>query len=173
LKQLRDQALEVKSRVPVAKKMTEQDRALFYSSWQYTLIRLLTSLEDCQTPERIANRLLLPVSRVREVLRFLVSRSLCKEEQGGLISRTEVNTHVEARSPLAIRHHQNWRAKAIELQERMTPDDLSFTAPVSISRKDVARVRALLLDTVSKIAKIVETSPAEEVVYLGIDWIKI
>jgi len=41
--------------------------------------------------------------------------------------------------------------------------------PVMACRKVVA---GQLLDTVSKIAKIVETSPAEEVVYLGIDWIE-
>jgi hypothetical protein len=88
------------------------------------------------------------------------------------LSHPGKNTHVEAKSSLAIRHHQNWRVKSLELLEHATADDLAFTAPVSIARKDIPKVRAILLDAISDIAKIVENSPAGEVGYLGIDWMK-
>lgn len=172
LKASRSQGKEAKSRVPEAKELSEQDRAIFYSSWQFSMVRLLTSIERFQKMEEIARRLDLSISRVKEILDFLVSRGLCKESRQGHYERTEKNTHVEARSPLAVRHHQNWRAKAIELQERMGTDDLAFTAPVSISRRDMEKVRTILLDAISDIAKVVENSPAGEVAYLGIDWIK-
>ena len=173
LQQIMAQAKETKSRVPESQDLTEQDRAIYYSSWQYSLVRLLTSIDGLQTFEKISDYLRLPASRVREILDFLVSRNLCKEGKKGKYERTGKNTHVEARSPLAIRHHQNWRSKSHEFQERMTDADLAFTAPISVSSADRQRIRSLLLDTISQIAKIVETSPAEEVVYLGIDWLKI
>lgn len=172
LQELRDQSYEAKSRVPEAKSMTEADRALFYSSWQFTLVRLMTSIDRFQTPGSISDYLGLPVTRVREILEFLVSRGLC-EAIGGRFRRTEKNTHIEARSPLAVRHHQNWRTRAIGLQEAMSPDDLAFTAPVSISRKDFQKIRGILLDAVAEISKKVEASPCEEVAYFGIDWIKL
>jgi uncharacterized protein (TIGR02147 family) len=172
LEQLRLQANEAKSRVPEAKDLSTQDRAIFYSSWQYSMVRLLTSIERFQTPTEISRYLNLSVSRVGEILDFLTSRGLCKEMRDGKYERTERNTHVEARSPLAVRHHQNWRNKSIELQERMTSNDLAFTAPLSVSQKDAQKVRSVLLDAISEISKIVEKSPAEQVVYLGIDWIK-
>lgn len=172
LKSLRGQAQEAKSRVPESKALTEQDRAIFYSSWQYSMVRLLTSMERFQTVEDISLRLGLTVSRVREILDFLTSRGLCVLASNGRYKRTEKNTHVEASSPLAIRHHQNWRNKVIQLQECMTSDDLSFTAPVSISRKDISKIRSILLDAISESAKIVDSSPAEEIVYLGIDWLR-
>lgn len=173
LKQLRSQAKEAKSRVPEATELSEQDRAIFYSSWQYSLVRLLTSIDGFQTVQEISSRLSLPRARVSEILGFLVSRGLCVRDLDGRYRRTEKNTHVEASSPMAARHHQNWRTKAVEFLERADGDDLSFTAPVSISKKDVPKVRERLLDTISEIARTVEKSGSEEVLYLGIDWIKI
>jgi len=172
LKQLKTQANEIKARVPETETLSNLDRALFYSSWQYSLVRLLTSIPRFQTKDRIAFQLKISVSRVQEILDFLVSRGLCKETNGKYI-RTEKNTHIEASSPLSIRHHQNWRTKSLELQEQMNSEDLVFTAPMSLAAKDLAKVRKILLEAVSEIAKLVDKSAAEEVAYLGIDWFKL
>ncbi len=173
LKQLRSQAKEAKSRVPEATELSEQDRAIFYSSWQYSLVRLMTSIDGFQTAQEISARLSLPVSRVHEILGFLASRALCVRDRDGRYRRSEKNTHVEASSPMAVRHHQNWRTKAAELLERADSDDLSFTAPVSIARRDLPKIRERLLDAISEIAKTVEKSGSEQLVYLAMDWIKI
>lgn len=172
LKQIRLQADEVRSHVPESRELSEQDRAIFYSSWQYSLIRLLTSIDKNQTVEALSLRLELPISRVQNIINFLVSRGLCKHTQGKII-RTDKNTHVEAQSSLSTRHHQNWRSKSLSLLESMTLDDLAFTAPIALSKKDISKVRAILLNTISDIGKLVEKSPSEDVAYLGIDWIKI
>ncbi|MDR3608443.1 MAG: TIGR02147 family protein [Oligoflexia bacterium] len=172
LHQLRAQSNEAKSRVPESTELSTQDRAIFYSSWQYGLVRLLTSIDEFQTVETISSYLGLSTSRVRQILDFLVSRGLCKQERDGSYQRSKMNTHIEAGSELVVRHHQNWRLKSADLQEKMDSDDLAFTAPVSISEKDVPKVRALLLDVISELGKLVEESGAERVVYLGIDWIK-
>lgn len=54
----------------------------------------------------------------------------------------------------------------------MRSDDLAFTAPISMAKKDIPKIRKILLDTISEISSVVEASPSEEVLYLGIDWIK-
>jgi uncharacterized protein (TIGR02147 family) len=172
LKQIRKQAQEIKNLVPESKELSEQDRAIFYSSWQYSLIRLLTDLKGFRTAEEISNHLDLSLSRVQEILSFLVSRGLCTY-RNGLYSRTSQNTHIEAQSPLSIRHHQNWRTKALAMLEASSIDDLSFTAPVTIAKKDIVKVREILLEAISDISKVIDASPSEETVYLGIDWLKI
>lgn len=172
LLQLRLEANEVKNRVSPAKELTEADQAIFYSSWQYSLVRLMTSIDKFQNAEKIAQYLSLPISRVQEILDFLASRNLCVETRGNY-RRSEKNTHVSANSPLALRHHQNWRNKVIELQEKMKLEDLAFTAPVSLSFDDVAKVKAILLDAIGEISKLSDGSPAETVAYLGIDWIRV
>jgi hypothetical protein len=173
LEEIKSRASEIKNRVPESAELNEQDRAIYYSSWQLSLVRLLTSIRDFQTVAAISSHTRLTESRVREILEFLTSRGLCAERPDGSIFRTEKNTHVEARSPLAVRHHQNWRVKAMELQERMTSDDLAFTSPISLSENDRLKVRELLLEAIAEIGKIVEKSPAEKVAFLGIDWLKI
>lgn len=170
LQQIRNQASEIRSRVPESKELGEQDRAIFYSSWQYSLIRLLTSVEQYQTPEKISRHLKISLSRVQEILGFLTSRGLCVVKNGRY-NRTSQNTHIEAQSPLAIRHHQNWRTKCLEMQEHLSTNDLVFTAPVSLSKGDFDKVRGVFLNAISEISKIVENSPPEDVAYLGIDWI--
>jgi uncharacterized protein (TIGR02147 family) len=172
LKQLRKRAQEIKNIVPESKELSEQDQAIFYSSWQYSLIRLLTDLKDFRTAQEISNHLGLSLSRVQEILSFLVSRGLCTH-RNGLYTRTNQNTHIEAQSPLSIRHHLNWRTKALAMLETSSGDDLSFTAPVTISKKDVVKVRQILLEAIAEISKVVEDSPSEETIYLGIDWLKI
>ncbi|MBK9321619.1 MAG: TIGR02147 family protein [Bdellovibrionaceae bacterium] len=171
LKQIQNYSNVIKSRVPESEDLSESDRAIFYSSWQYSLIRLLTSIPQFQFKEKIAFHLGLSVSRVQEILDFLTSRGLCKEERGRY-HRTGKNTHIEATSPLSIRHHQNWRTKSLELIERITLEDLSFTAPISLSPDDIPKIRRILLEAISEISKLVENSASEEVAYLGIDWIK-
>ena len=171
LKQIQNQSSEIKSRVPNVEVLSEQDRALFYSSWQYSLIRLLTSIPEFRTKEKIAAYTNLSISRVQEILDFLTSRKLCKEVKG-FYQRTEKNTHIEAGSALSTRHHQNWRVKSLDFLEHVSKEDLAFTSPVSISKNDSEKVKKILLNTISDIAKIIEKSPPEEIIYLGIDWIK-
>lgn len=171
LDEIRKRADEIKSRVPEARELTEQDRAIFYSSWQHGLVRLLTSIDQFQTAEKISGYLGLSLSRVQEILDFLCSRGLCSFEKGRYV-RSPQNTHVESGSSLAVRHHQNWRAKSVDLVEDADSEDLIFTAPVSLSKKDFAKIRAALLATISELSKDISSSPAERVAYLGIDWIK-
>jgi uncharacterized protein (TIGR02147 family) len=172
LQHLKKQANEIKSRVPESQELTNQDRALFYSSWQYSLVRLLTGIERFQRAEDIARQLDLSVSRVQEILDFLISRGLCKVSNSRY-TRTEKNTHIDANSALVVRHHQNWRSKSLGLLEQITLEDLAFTAPISLAQKDFPKIRAILLEAISDISKTIEESPSEDVAYLGIDWFKI
>ena len=63
--------------------------------------------------------------------------------------------------------------KAANLHESITKEDLVFTAPISISKNDFEQIRKNLLSTITEISKVVTESKDEEVVYLGIDWIKL
>lgn len=172
LKEIKSKAKDIVNVVPQARELTEHDKAIYYSSWQYTMVRLLTSIEEFQTVEAISEHLELTISRVQEILSFLTSRGLCQQSKNRFV-RTEQNTHVEARSSLSTRHHMNWRAKSLSLLEELRVDDMAFTAPVSISEEDFPKVREVLVRTISDISKIVKESEAEAVAYLGIDWIRL
>jgi uncharacterized protein (TIGR02147 family) len=172
LADIRARAREVSSRVPRGKAISESERAIFYSTWHYSAVRLLTSIPRFQMLDPISEHLGLSKKQVREILDFLVRTGLCTELHSKF-SMSEKNTHVEAQSPFVVRHHLNWRMKALQKVESLSPRELAFTAPVSISEKDFAKVREILLDAIQRIGKIVEQSPAEEVGFLTLDWMKI
>jgi hypothetical protein len=82
-------------------------------------------------------------------------------------------THLGASSPLAATHHRNWRVRAMNLYDGMTPKDFAFTAPISLSRADFARVREILVESVSNVTQVVEPSACECLAVLNIDWLEL
>ena len=169
---LKSKALKVSSRIKASKGLTEKDSSIFYSDWKYSAIRLLTSLEQLNTPEEIAERTKLPLRDVKKVLDFLLQVGLVKSEDKSLdIGVTK--THLKAGSPFVKAHHTNWRLKAIEKSSSLSSEELQFTGPLTISKKDFETIKIKILDLIEEIGEIVEDSPAEQLSCLNIDFINI
>jgi uncharacterized protein (TIGR02147 family) len=167
---LRAQATQVGSRLPPAKRLREEDKAVFYSHWYYSGIRLLTSLPSSGNADAIAEYLKLPQAIVARVLEFLLATGLC-EEKGGRIAMGPARTHVPAGSPLVARHHLNWRLKAMERFSSISDDELAFTSPMTISREDGPKVREAIAELIEKVSGIVERTEPEKLSVLNIDWV--
>src|SRR5262245_18895889 len=73
---LRDKAMNLGSRLAAKSALSEQDQALFYSSWVYAAIRLLSAVPVAQSRAAFAETLGLSSSRVNKAVDFLVSRGL-------------------------------------------------------------------------------------------------
>lgn len=174
---LKTQALELKkrseqlvNRVPRDRNLSESERALFYSNWFYSGIRLLTSIEGFQTLDAISERMEFSREQTREILDFLVSSGLCIETDGKY-SMAAKRTHLEASSLLVNRHHSNWRLKALKRHEKLSERELAYTVPVSINRADQRVLRELLIETITKFQERVTASePPEMLACLNIDW---
>lgn len=173
LEQIRKQAKEIKNRLPTGKTLTERDRAIFYSHWYYSAVRQVCALPDCHTPEIIAKRLNLSVERVREALQFLVGIGLCEIDDKGAYSPTEARTHVEKTSPLVGRHHINWRLKAIEKMNKHGPQELAFTAPLTIHKKDTDKIYKKILELVDTMSAVVRETDPQELYCLNVDWFQV
>ncbi len=169
LQELRKESQEVKSRVPNSSvELDEGQRALFYSHWHYSAIRLLSSVPGMDI-ESLADRLGVSRSRVQRVLEFLLETGLCRRDEKGSLGMGTANTHIEASSPLVTRHHGNWRLRALEVMESQNPKNLHFTSPLVCSREDFERIRRMCLDHISQVAKVVGDSPSEELYCLQMD----
>jgi uncharacterized protein (TIGR02147 family) len=172
LAELREKSKLLKSRLPPEKEMPEQAKALFYSEWYYSAIRIVTSVESMQTPEAIANSLGLQRQTILRVLDFLLANNLVVFSDGRFQMGPQ-STHIGSGELLVSRHHTNWRLKAIEAINAETKENLHFTSPLSISKNDAETVRKLLTQTIDRIFEIVDPSPAEEVDCLCMDWFKV
>lgn len=170
LEQLRKLYNKVENRLPPATRLSDHDKAIFYSQWYYSAVRLCASFT--RSIGDIADRLRLPKEVVEEVMSFLLASGLCIKTPEG-IKTGPTRTHEDAKSPFSFRHHQNWRTKCQEYFPRIAADELAFTMPLTISASDIPRVKTLLLETIEKIGEIVQKSGSEELTCLNIDWVKI
>lgn len=158
--------------VPHEKALDENSRAIFYSSWHYSAVRLLTSIPEFQNQDRIADHLQIPKIRVRQILDFLISVGLCLEKNGRPVMGPS-STHLEASSPLISRHHSNWRLKALEVHDDLASEELAYSGPMSISKRDQEEIRAILLEAIRKATHRAVASSPEKLCCLNIDWFQV
>ena len=172
IKAQKEQSNQITSRIKPARVLGEKEKALFYSEWYFSAIRLLTAIPGHHDIERIAKRLKIPRVLVSHCVDFLLEVGLCKITEGRL-SHAVQTTHVPAESPLAGRHHKNWRLKAMERYSMLSESELAFTMPVALSKVDSLKVKAMILEFIQKVDNIFDTSPSEKLSCLNIDWIDV
>lgn len=171
LKRLRTLTDQAENRLAEGVYLSEQERAVFYSHWYYSAARLMTFLPHLQTKlaEAVSQFCHIPQDTAQQVIHFLISTGLCKEE-GKRIVPGPAMTLVEAGSPYVVEHHINWRLRAIERMRIKTPEEINFTMPMVISEADRKRTREVLLDLMSQAKNMVKDSPPEKLCCLNIDW---
>lgn len=174
LDRIREQSKKVANRVVSDRSLSEVDRAAFYSSPLYSAIRLYTTTgEHGKTVDEITKRFELPRPKVLEILSFLVQTGLCRHEKG-YYSMGVQKTHLEEGSSQLLRHHANWRLRAIRESESLSKEELMYTAPVSLSKEDFELLREKMLVFIGDFLKQVHASPAEEIACFNMDffWIR-
>jgi uncharacterized protein (TIGR02147 family) len=169
LESLKLRSLKLAARLPVETKLTEEARAVFYSDWSYSGVRLLSSIEGFQNIDQISEYFGIPKTKVAKIIDFLLHQGLCVAEDGK-IKMGPKQTHLEADSPLIQRHHSNWRLKAIQRYEKLTEKELCYSGPMSIGRKDFERIREMLTQLIQQTTKIATDSKEETLACLNIDW---
>lgn len=168
ISELKEQALKIGHRLKEHRKLGDSERAVFYSSWIYSAIRLFTSTGSGQTVGSVAEQFAIPRKRASEVLTFLAEHGLCAEQNGVYTMGTQ-HTHLDYGSPFLGRHHSNWRNKAIQRIDDLTTEELMFTSPFSINAKDFRRIREMIVDLIKESSNVIKESPSEDVACLNID----
>lgn len=173
LESLRSEFRNVKSRVRQSSKtLTEAERAIFYSHWHYSGIRMLCSTDMNWTLDMLATALKSTNKRIRDMTAFLCRTGLLIEEQDRF-SVGEATTHVEAHSEWAYRHHANWRTKHLNQLENVSEKELCFTAPFTCSEEDARKIREILMTTIETVAKVVKSSDSKKAFAVCIDFLNI
>lgn len=170
---LRDAQNQVENRVKPSRALSAEEKAVFYSNWFYSAMRVLSAIPEFQNKEALRKKVGLSPEKFRQILDFLLEQGLCQESEGKLLP-AEQSTHIGGESPLVSRHHANWRLRAMEKHPAMDLQrELAFTSSMALSEKDVLRVRAKLLETIEEICGWVDPSPSEKAYFLNLDWLEI
>jgi uncharacterized protein (TIGR02147 family) len=166
---LQKQSRDLGKRVPRNKELSDEQRAIYYSSWLYTGVRNLTAIPGLNQPGAIAEHLNIDVGLVARVTRFLIENGLCIENNGK-ITYGPASIHVDKDSPFVNKHHQNWRFQAIHQMEKKRDQDIFFTSPMSLSVAAAEEIRKMIPNVVQSVMKITGPSPSEITACLNIDW---
>lgn len=170
LNQTKEESLKLSKRIQLEKSLNESERATFYSSWIYAAIHLFLGVDKRGvTIEEICQRFDLNRQKTSEILQFFLQTGLAKEKNGRYLTGVQ-STFLEQGSPHLLRHHANWRVKAIQKSETLTPRELMFTAPISISKKDFDHLRERITQFLKELSDIVKKSEPEIVANLNLDW---
>lgn len=172
MKALKKQSGELATVIPQDRPLSEEEKAIFYSNWYYTAIWAQTDIPGYQTREELQHHFRLPRKLINDVVSFLVKTGLCIEKNNRLKPGHNY-THLDSSSPLLSRHHANWRLEAMKRHASLTDEELCYTSPMTISAKDAAKVRKLIIDLVAQVNEIRGPSPSEELRCFNIDWIRL
>lgn len=172
VRELKDKSLALTQRLEFKNKLEESDQALFYSSWIFAAVRILTAIPGCGSSHVIAEKLNLSVAQVHHALDFLLSRNLISKK-GNDYEYRDLSTYVTRDSPLASRHNINWRLKCIERLDRVAPEEMAYSNPIVIAAADFERITELVVRFIDEFKKMADPSPSEILCCLNIDWLKL
>ena len=181
-KMLRDYWLEKKSELEQEKnklsqrfdphhELTQEQRAIFYSSWIYVAMWVSTDIDGGQSIAQIAERFHLNRAKAVEFMDFLVQTGVCYEDRG-IFKMGKTHVHVTNESPFVTKHHSNWRIKAVQRMDDREPSELFFTAPMSISQADFDVIREKLNLVLKEAVDVAKASVSENIFCLNIDFFR-
>jgi uncharacterized protein (TIGR02147 family) len=173
LAQAREARATLAKRVEVSAELTDEARAVFYSNWQYSAVRIASSIPGLHGAEVIAKRLGLHVTEVIDVLRFLLKHGLCVMDKGQ-VKMGPASTFLPNDSPFINGHRRIWRLKSLEhLKLAEDPRNLYYTGLVSLSEEDAQTFRRECADFVAAFVKRVKDSPSETLACMNLDWFRL
>lgn len=168
LKELRDSRKNLKARVKAPSEIDENDRHVYYGSWLYGAVYVMTSIPKYQSTEALSAALGVPAKKIITVLEFLVSIGLVKQQnQKYVIAAGSI--HLGKESPLISKHHVNWRTRALNSIDQAHPEDLHYSLVMALSHDDLETIKGRIVDMIEETNKILGPSKEEEVQVLCID----
>lgn len=172
IKAMRDERLNIQSRLDVQGEISLKDRERFYSSHIYGAVHVLTGIPDFKTVDALADATKTSRGRMRDIVDFLLRLGVLKEIAGEL-SPGPAHVHLSNESELILRHHTNWRMHTINNLQFLDRDDLHYSAGLTLSREDAFRVKESILQNLKSNVDIISKSQEEVAYVLNFDFYKL
>ncbi len=163
LRILKEEYLNIKEHVGNSHILDEANQSIYYSSWYYLAVHVLSSLPEYNDAKSISNALKISEDVVGRVLLFLINAHIITDTKGKLKpGLTQV--HLNRESSLIHQHHTNWRISAIQSLMNDNKTDLHYSTVSTLSEKDAEALRADMVKLIEHYVATVKPSK-EEVMY--------
>lgn len=169
---MRDERLNIQKRLQVQDEISTKDREIFYSSFVYGAVHVLTAISSYQSEETLAEALKISRARMREIIDFLLKLGVLTEKDGRLRPGSS-HVHLGNESALILKHHINWRLHTVANLQFHDREDLHYSACLSLSAADVFRVKESILQNLKANVDIVSKSKEEVPYVMNLDFYKL
>jgi uncharacterized protein (TIGR02147 family) len=169
LKTMRERRLILKERLGLQKSLSKEQQATYYSSWQYAAVHIALTIPELRSRESLSRYLGIKLARVNQIMKFLSEAGLAQEREGQLFS-PESQLRLGNDSENIIKHHTNWRLRALHSLENEQLEEMHYSAAVSLSREDIPRLKDLILKGLQQQLTVVRESKEEELYCYVIDF---
>lgn len=169
MEEILEKRSNLKERLNIKDSLDETNQHVYYSAWTYAAVHILLSIPSYQTPKAIAEHLRIPLKRIQEILDFLTTTGLAVQKRGRYeIGLTRI--HLSKDSVQIRRHHTNWRNQAIQSIDKNDPEDLHYSNALSMSHKDVPKVKEIIIKAIEDCREIIKVSKEERLQVLTMDF---
>jgi len=150
----------------------DESNIKYYSSWIWSAVHILLTIPECQTVEKIANRLGLTENTTIFYLENLEKMGfVLRQESKWLHSGREV--HIPKESSLVSMHHNNWRQAAVLNSQYKIENNIHFTGIYAISDSDFERIKEIIYEALSKSNSIALGSAEKKLICLNFDFFEV
>ena len=172
IKEILNHRLILRNRLKFEKTLDREDQMIYYSAWYYAAIHLALAIPTLQTRDALVRAFNLPISKIAQVLDFLLTRGLSKEERGRY-TIGDARIHIESDSPMISKHHTNWRMQAIQSLENDDSGELHYSSVITVAEGDIQRVREALVKAIENVREVVRPSQDETLFCYTLDLFRI
>lgn len=172
LLQIRERSQQVHRKLEKTSLVLEENQRQFYSTYLHSAIHVLVSIEKYNSVEALSSALGLPRSRIHEAVHFMLSIGVI-QNQGGHLSPGKAHIHLPPDSKYLGQHHLNWRLQMIDRLLQAKPDEIHYSAVISLSHADVEKIKESLLNNLRENSKTIMASPEETAYVYCFDFFKL
>ncbi len=173
LQDSREQNLVIKNRIKITESLSDKVKEKYYSRWYYSAIHVMLTIPSLQTKEALIKALRLKSKIVADALEFLVEAKLANKKDGTYLPGPTL-LHLAKDSPFIVKHHANWRLRAVQsLEENTNPDDIHYSSVFTLTKSDAERIRSKLIKDIAHTVEIIKVSKEEVTCAMGIDFFEV
>ncbi len=169
LKMFRGEQLSYLDRKNLRDTLTQEQQAVYYSSWEYNVIHMAVAIPRLRTKGALLKAFRMSESRLNSCLEFLLESGLV-HQTGDTYTCGTTENYLDRKSPFLRQLHINTRTQAIHSFDRDNLEDAHYSMVITISRKDVVKIKKLINEYLGELIETARPSKEEAIYGLTIDF---